>query len=1230
MATMRCTTARPPVFEPFEPRLLLSADDFSVSVDWLYYSDNLPRELAPGFSSGAVSEGTYDIPVSDVLKLPSQESGASFTINSVRFDESMNVSNGKLAIGIGQPSDSVKPISSAAITIDGLDGDWSSVTDYIDDGPGRYSFWPSGGDVYSMKLAYGGGYLNILLDLDGAPASDLHYIVHIDSDADGESDGPGDYRLDINFDATWKVDTQRVNSSWQWVGVSAANQVAVQGNILEARVLASALGLPAPVDVTLDVEDWASGGECDRVSNNFQQSEGWVAMQGQDLIVGDATTWTLAGRFSDFANCTTGNAAYVTSLTTGSWDGVFLVPSVTGIWFTGNYQGTHYDHALVLEAGVEAGPDSEDYEWWWGPDEGGGLFFSGLDPASTAVDLKIVVSNGGATATFYYRINSGSPDVGGADWTELISHTTPAGHSPMLGMPEAASVVNLAAEYVSDNAPDLAVSVDLPGGSIWVPGDKIAVIATVTNVGADPASGPIYVELGVSNDDIMGNGDDEWDVDDLNSTVNLAAGGSKQFKFSLTIPPDVEPAGFYWLARINPDPSIGDANSGNNAAIAADPDEVVWKVGNFDPSHKPTTKLTVYGPDVGIGVDVPVTFSLSGGGYLEIVGGRDFDEFHLYNTTEKTLLKITTPSKMWTEAGNLIVEGPAKSIDATKANFGGDVIISGMVGTLKLGWVSADHLVSINDSGGPVGEKATCTISMQHVEDTALHTNGLPIKSLTVDEWHGGEIVAPWIGSLTAKYGDFDNTDVHLAGTGNPKLTLGNVKIAGQLHNSNWEITGDVGNIQVNDGISWSGITVHSALKSIKTPYFGDSSITVDGPVTNVAVDDWDDSDLEADSLKVLKTGEFYKGRLTLNGKYVDPGKPVLTNANVGDIINDDPDRGWEIGGNINSIKAGDVVNWIFKSSADVIKSVKLGALDTTTFTAVHAAINSFGLSSWDGGVLEADSVKSLKAGGNKKTGDPGDWGADVSLLGANIPVGKPTLGSATAAGLIDGTWNITGGAGSVKAGDFSGSWSGTFTGGVKSLASSDDLTGTFSALWVGSISAKDDAHDFQMTLSQTVDDKQLALGKMTVAGWMNRVCLISQGNLGTITTGVMCDSTVMACCSAMSDDNGDGIWDLLDPAEGEGFSADAKLKSLTIKGIKGEQYWLINSNIAVSLVDSITAGYALTDPDPSGEPFGLACSYFKKLTYTDPVDGKVVFTNPDPLNVQAPAPNDNMVVRII
>jgi hypothetical protein len=158
-----------------------------------------------------------------------------------------------------------------------------------------------------------------------------------------------------------------------------------------------------------------------------------------------------------------------------------------------------------------------------------------------------------------------------------------------------------------------------------------------------------------------------------------------------------------------------------------------------------------------------VTFSLTGGGYGEIDAcDCTFSTITLFDTTEKSALTISTKGKVHTSVGNIICNGPMKSITAKTAKLSGDITI-----------------------GSALNPKSAVTIAFDRTDDLDINSE-MPIKSITATDWTGGSINAPSVSGIAIK-GDkkrsiAGNLDIDV----NVDGAIGTVNVAGWLE-SPWD-----------------------------------------------------------------------------------------------------------------------------------------------------------------------------------------------------------------------------------------------------------------------------------------------------------------------------------------------------------------------------------------------------------------------------------------------------------
>jgi predicted outer membrane repeat protein len=160
-------------------------------------------------------------------------------------------------------------------------------------------------------------------------------------------------------------------------------------------------------------------------------------------------------------------------------------------------------------------------------------------------------------------------------------------------------------------------------------------------------------------------------------------------------------------------------------------------------------------------------------------------------------------------------------------------------------------------------------------------------------------------------------------------------------------------------------------------------------------------------------------------------------------------------------------------------------------------------------------------------------------------------------------------------------------TGVIGSVKVADGIYGSWDCQYVKSITAPT-VDDFYLTLSQKPDAKIPALGTLTAKNWIDHSQILSAGNIGTVTTGAFVNSSCFAGVASayLVDLNADEVFDL-PLVLGDTFDQTATIKSIAIKGIKGETYCFINSNIAAANISSAYVAY----PEylNAGAPFGIS-----------------------------------------
>jgi len=263
--------------------------------------------------------------------------------------------------------------------------------------------------------------------------------------------------------------------------------------------------------------------------------------------------------------------------------------------------------------------------------------------------------------------------------------------------------------------------------------------------------------------------------------------------------------------------------------------------------------------------------------------------------------------------------------------------------------------------------------------------------------------------------------------------------------------------------------------------------------------------------------------------------------------------------------------------------------------------IKSITATEWGGSQSDiyAPWVGSITIKGDAKRSIAGDLDIYMNLNGMWAPKGL-TLGSVKAAGTILGeTWNVTGNCGTIQmaASDQSfdmeihdGNLSALKVVGNKTAGISAVMKGHINCNAIKSISTVDLDHA-SLILNQPPDStgKILALGTLAAKGQITNCQISSTGNIGTVTAGKMANSTCFAgvADACLVDVNAaDGVLDL-PPVLDDTFNQTATIKSITIKGIKGETYCFINSNIAAYNITGASIAYP--QYNNSGVPFGIS-----------------------------------------
>ena len=524
-----------------------------------------------------------------------------------------------------------------------------------------------------------------------------------------------------------------------------------------------------------------------------------------------------------------------------------------------------------------------------------------------------------------------------------------------------------------------------------------------------------------------------------------------------------------------------------------------------------------------------------------------------------------------------------KAIKGKYMDLTGNITIDGKLKYLNLRNVAGPdgHSIKIGEFYSP-SSRDKVKIVLGKVADTTVNTHLLPISSLTAIEWLDsdaedvyGLITAPWIYKITTKGakknakkgivfspGDFQ-ADLTLTGP-DRGFSLRYAKIAGGI-SGEWIFDSNVNYIKAGSTTSEFDLKFESADKGYLKKIYA------------------------RDSLAGSITAKWF-GTIQTKGEF--DAIVIATGVGARNV-------------SIGRLYAGEV--W-------------------EAFVDAQGGIKSIKVTEWLNGSISADWIGYLKTSGNRRESIRGDFGADLTLNGIKSPRGL-TLKTAKIAGIVVDEWKITGNAGNIQIGT-TNNWIATFSGDVKSLKlkgykldSGFFIPGNLIGSWTSNSLASGyvtgrimNAH---MTLYRGVDPdkpKLLALGKLTVKGWIGdgqaseafNTWILTNGNIGTITTGGMVNAAILAFDGATSyetDLQNDGVLDL--PLASTVLGDGTVIKKLIVKGLGSVGPYFINSNIAATQFNYIYV--AFPDFENSGQTFGLAADYIKKMTIKTP-DGTDTF----------------------
>ncbi|MCX5671203.1 MAG: S8 family serine peptidase, partial [Planctomycetota bacterium] len=383
-----------------------------------------------------------------------------------------------------------------------------------------------------------------------------------------------------------------------------------------------------------------------------------------------------------------------------------------------------------------------------------------------------------------------------------------------------------------------------------------------------------------------------------------------------------------------------------------------------------------------------------------------------------------------------------------------------------------------------------------------------------------------------------------------------------------------------------------------------DATLDSKMPIQSLTAGRWLDTGdpaeaVTAPSLGTLSVAGDFQAKLVLNSG----GSPAVTALKSVKIAGAATAL-WDVTGNVGSVTINGSVGaagapWELRSATSV-GTLTLGDVTNANVT-VSGALGAVKATRWLAGAIQATKAASIATTGLAKPLAIGDFGANVTLSGAGVTGTAKTLGSASIKGNVGASiWDLTGPVGTLAitgmVGTVAQPWRlihptslggltlGDVTNAVVSITGDCGAIkakrwqdGSIQAAKIASIAATGVAGtttvqavpgDFGADMTLTNALAKVALGTLTVAGWLDGSTISSAGALGTLTVGGLRSSTITA-------------GDL-----GGTPATQMALGSLTVKGIAGETDLVLGSSISAWTLGTVT----LRDVNPAngGTVFGV------------------------------------------
>ncbi len=507
------------------------------------------------------------------------------------------------------------------------------------------------------------------------------------------------------------------------------------------------------------------------------------------------------------------------------------------------------------------------------------------------------------------------------------------------------------------------------------------------------------------------------------------------------------------------------------------------------------------------------------------------------------------------------------------------------------------------------------------------------VGTISAGQWNAGSLNVTWARTILIKGkrgslpGNFGAT-VTLTGQNSRGISLNKLQVAGEILGSQITLNGGAGTIKAGQ---WNAGSLNAAWA--KTIMIKGKRGSLPGNFgADLSLTGQNSRGISLNKLQVA--GEILGSQITLFGGV---GTILAGQWNTGSL-----NAAWArtilIKGKRGSLNGdfGATVNLTGQDSRGIsLNKLQVAGEILGSQITLFGGAGTIKAGQWNAGSLNAAWAKTIMIKG-KRGSLPGNFGADLSLTGVNAPKGY-AFKTIKVAGEASGTWAVTGNGSTVQLGASSADWTATIngSGNVKYLKVKGykdqfgnkvqgDLAGSWTGNSVRSVLVYGNLYDAQITLNQVPDLKNLALRSLTVKGWIGddslgtQTWILTNGNIGSIKAGGIRNSSIIAANNAAGYSQdvqsplggiaGDGVLDLLDPAEVAGDGT--RIKSLKITGIRGVTGdFVSNSTIAASEFGTISLRNPETDN--GGSPFGISADFISKLTIKD-ADGTETFRSLD------------------